>query len=66
MGATKGKRLFGGTLLTMEYFFDVLDVELWKALLYRGLDFEGDVLTHQDYLQEAHGPGMEFVSILAW
>ena len=50
VGATKGTRLFGGTLLRMEYFFDVLDVELWNALLYRGLDFEGDALTHQDYL----------------
>jgi len=57
VGATKGKRLFDGTLLTVRYFFDVLDMELWKTLLYRGLDFEGDVLKHPKYLQEAYEAG---------
>ena len=41
-GATKGKKLFDGILLSLKYFFEVIDMELWKALLYRGLDFEGD------------------------
>jgi multimeric flavodoxin WrbA len=59
VGATKGKKLFDGTLLTIKYFFDVLDMELWKALLYRGLDFEGDVLKHPEYLQEAYEAGKE-------
>lgn len=44
VGATKGKRLFDGPLLTVRYFFDALNAELWRALLYRGLDFEGDAL----------------------
>jgi hypothetical protein len=35
-------------------------MELWKALLYRGLDFEGDVLKHPEYLQEAYETGKEF------
>jgi len=60
VGATRGKRLFDGTLLTLKYFFDILDAELWKALLYRELDFEGDVLKHPEYLQEAYGTGKEF------
>jgi multimeric flavodoxin WrbA len=60
VGATKGKRLFDGTLLTVKYFFDVLDTELWRALLYRGLDFEGDVLKHPEFLQEAYETGKEF------
>jgi multimeric flavodoxin WrbA len=64
VGATKGKKLFDGTLLTLKYFFDVLDMELWKALLFRGLDFGEDVLSHPDYLQEAHEAGSEFASIL--
>jgi multimeric flavodoxin WrbA len=59
VGATKGKRLFDGALLTVKYFFDVLDMELWKALLYRGLDFEGDVLKHPEHLQEAYEAGKE-------
>jgi len=58
-GATKGKRLFDGVLLTVRYFFDALDAELWKTLLYRGLDFEGDVLKNPDYLQEARAAGAD-------
>ena len=57
VGATKGKKLFDGALLTIKYFFDVLDMELWKALLHRGLDFEGDVLKHPKYLEEAYEEG---------
>jgi multimeric flavodoxin WrbA len=60
VGATKGKKLFDGALLTVKYFFDVLDVELWKALLHRGLDFEGDVLKHPEFLEEAYSAGKEF------
>jgi len=63
-GATKGKKLFDGTLLSIKYFFDVLDMELWKALLYRGLDFEGDVFKHPEYLQEAYEAGKELAATL--
>jgi hypothetical protein len=38
-------------------------MELWKALLFRGLDFEEDVLSHPDYLLEAPEAGREFASI---
>jgi hypothetical protein len=61
VGATKGKKLFDGTLLTVRYFLDALDTALWRSLLYRGLDFEGDVLAHPEYLEEAHHTGREFV-----
>ena len=64
VGATKGKRLFDGTLLTVRYFFDALDMKLWKSLLYRGLDFKGDVLKHPDYLKEAYEAGIDFVRAL--
>ncbi len=60
VGATRGKRLFDGALLTIKYFFDVLDMELWKSLLYRELDFEGDVLNHPEYLEEAYESGKAF------
>jgi multimeric flavodoxin WrbA len=60
VGATRGKKLFDGTLLTLRYFFDILDTQLWKALLYRQLDFEGDVSKHPEYLQEAYDAGKEF------
>jgi multimeric flavodoxin WrbA len=56
-GATKGKKLFDGTLLTVRYFFDVLDMELWDSLLLRGLDHAGDVLHHPEYIQAARLAG---------
>ena len=64
VGATKGKKLFDGTLLTVKYFFDVLDMELWRSLLYRSLDFEDDVLKHPEYLEEAYQAGKEFAQAL--
>jgi multimeric flavodoxin WrbA len=56
-GATKGKKLFNGVLLTVKYFFDVLDMELFRSLLYRGLEFEGDVLKYPEYLEAAYEAG---------
>jgi len=59
VGATSGKKLFDGALLTVKYFLDPLDMELWRALLYRGLDFEGDVLKHPEYLEQAYRTGYD-------
>ncbi|MGD9281755.1 MAG: flavodoxin family protein, partial [Desulfobacterales bacterium] len=64
VGATKGKKLFDGMLLSVKYFFDVLDMELWKALLYRQLDFQDDALKHPEYLEEAYLSGKAFVTAL--
>jgi multimeric flavodoxin WrbA len=64
VGATKGKKLFDGMLLSVKYFFDVLDMELWKALLYRQLDFQDDVLKHPEYLAEAYEAGKAFSSAI--
>ncbi|MFP4391405.1 MAG: flavodoxin family protein [Desulfohalobiaceae bacterium] len=63
-GATKGKRLFEGTLLSVKYFFDVLDMQLWDTLLYRGLDREEDILAHPEYMQEARAKGVELAQAL--
>jgi multimeric flavodoxin WrbA len=60
VGATQGKKLFDGALLTVRYFLDTLDMVLWKSLLYRGLDFEGDVLKHPEYLEESYRAGEDF------
>ena len=65
VGATRGKKLFDGALLTVRYFFDVLDMALWRSLLYRSLDLEGDVLNHTDYLEEAYRAGREFAGALS-
>jgi len=59
-GATKGKKLFDGMLLSMRYFFDVLDAGVDETLLCRGLDFEGDVHRFPEYLEAAHRLGSTF------
>jgi multimeric flavodoxin WrbA len=64
VGATRGKKLFDGVLLTVKYFLDTFDAELWKSLLYRGLDFEGDVRKHPEYLEEAYQAGKEIAGLL--
>jgi hypothetical protein len=64
VGATKGKKLFDGTLLTVKYFFDVLDMELFRSLLCRGLDFEGDVLKHPEYLEAAYQAGNDLAKAI--
>ena len=64
VGATKGKKLFDGMLLTVKYFFDVLDMELWKSLLYRQLDFQDDVLKHPEYLEEAYEAGKQLTAAI--
>jgi multimeric flavodoxin WrbA len=64
VGATKGKKLFDGMLLSVKYFFDILDMELWKTLLYRQLDFQEDILKHPEYLEEAYKTGKAFVTAI--
>ena len=65
VGATGGKKLFDGPLLTVRFFLDVLDAELGRSLLYRGLDFEEDVLEHPEYLEEAFEAGQALARTLA-
>jgi multimeric flavodoxin WrbA len=65
VGATQGKKLFDGVLLTVKYFFDVLDMELWRSALFRGLDFQGDVLKHPEYLEEAYRAGKDLAQTIA-
>ncbi|NNF98006.1 MAG: flavodoxin family protein [Desulfobacteraceae bacterium] len=64
-GATQGKKLFDGVLLTMRYFLDVLNTELWENLLCRGLDHEGDVTKHPEYLEQAYRAGQKLVGALS-
>lgn len=64
VGATHGKKLFDGALLTVRYFYDVLDTELLEPLLFRGLDFEGDVLKHPQMLDAAFRSGQRLVQSL--
>jgi multimeric flavodoxin WrbA len=58
VGATKGAKLFDGTLLTVKYFFDTIDAELSHTLLYRSVDGKGEILKHPEALQQAYNLGM--------
>lgn len=64
LGATQGKKLFDGVVLSMRYFFDTLDMELWKTLAYRGIDVEGDINNHPEYLMEAYESGKTLAEAL--
>lgn len=57
VGATKGAKLFDGTLLTVKYFFDTINAELSHSLLHRGIDGKGEILKHPAALQEAYDLG---------
>jgi multimeric flavodoxin WrbA len=61
VGATEGRKLFDGALLTVKYFFDVLDTGLWRTVLCRGVDRRGEIDNRQDYLQQAYAAGEEMV-----
>lgn len=63
-GATGGKKLFDGALMSVKYFFDVLDTELWQSLLYRNLDFEGDVNRFPQYLDESYQAGQQLAEAI--
>lgn len=61
VGATGGRKLFDGSLLTVKYFFDTIDMALWRSLLVRGLDAAGDVQQHPEHLDAAYQAGRDLV-----
>ncbi|TKB07320.1 flavodoxin family protein [Desulforhopalus sp. IMCC35007] len=64
VGATSGKKLFDGAILTVKYFFDVLNAGLWKTILCRGVDRRGEIDKKVDYLTEAFDAGKELAQLL--
>lgn len=64
-GATRGKKLFDGVLLTMRYFLEVLDARLWRSLLVRGVDHQGDIFKHPEHLAAAYQAGRELAETAA-
>jgi hypothetical protein len=64
VGATKGQKLFEGSILTVKYFFDAIHAEYAGELLFRGLDAKGAVLKQPEALQKAFETGRRLVSEL--
>jgi len=61
VGATKGKNLFEGTILTIRYFFDAIDVEYSGELLYKKVDSKGAIRDHPTALKDCYEAGRAFV-----
>ena len=64
VGATGGKKLFEGAILTVKYFFDVLNAGLWRTVLCRGVDRRGEIDKREDYLKEAFEAGRDLAKAL--
>ncbi len=59
VGGSKGEKIFDGSLMTMKYFFDSLDMVFYKSLLYRGVDAKGEILDHPTAMVDAYMLGKE-------
>ena len=53
VGATKGKTLFDGSILTVKYFFEAIGVKYVDELLVRGVDRKGEIEEHPAALSDA-------------
>jgi multimeric flavodoxin WrbA len=61
VGATQGKKLFDGAVLTVKYFFDAIGVKYSGDLLVRGVDKKGQIEEHPAALEDAFRLGQELV-----
>jgi len=62
VGATYGSKLFDGVILTVRYFFDVLNIPYRGNLLIRGIDDKGEILGKPAYLTSAYNLGRKIAS----
>jgi len=53
VGATRGKKLFDGAILTVKYFFEAIGVKYVDELLVPGIDKRGEIREHQTALSDA-------------
>jgi multimeric flavodoxin WrbA len=61
VGATQGKKLFDGAVLTVKYFFDAIGVKYSSDLLVRGIDKKGQIEENPAALEDAFRLGQELV-----
>jgi multimeric flavodoxin WrbA len=61
VGATQGKKLFDGAVLTVKYFFDAIGVKYSGDLLVRGIDKKGQIEEHPAAIEDAFRLGRELV-----
>jgi len=61
VGATKGKQLFDGSILTVKYFFQAIGVQYSEELLVRGIDDRAEIRGHPETLANAFELGRRLV-----
>lgn len=61
VGATKGEKLFDGSILTVRYFFQTIGVQYADELLIRGIDKKGEIREHPTALRDAFDLGHRLV-----
>ena len=61
VGATRGKQLFDGSILTVKYFFQAIGAEYTGELLLRGVDKRGEIKEHPAALSDAFELGKKLV-----
>jgi multimeric flavodoxin WrbA len=59
-GATRGKRLFECSILTIKYFFDALGVDYAGELSFKEIEERGAILQHSQALAECRRAGRDF------
>lgn len=64
VGATKGKKLFDCSILTVRYFFEAIGVSYQGELCFREIDEKGAILSRPDYLEACFRAGKELVERL--
>ena len=57
VGATRGEKLFDGSIATVKFFFKTIGVEYSEEVLVRGVDRKGEILEHPSALQDAFEMG---------
>ena len=62
VAATRGKKLFDGVRLTIQYFFDAIDVAYSDELFVRGADEKGEVRDQPEALKAAYDLGRRLVT----
>ncbi len=62
VGATRGKNLFEGTILTAKYFFDAVGARFEGSLGYRQIEHMGDIKNHPTALNDAAQKARELIT----
>ena len=63
VGATRGEKLFDGSILSIKYFFQAIGVEYVDELLVRGVDKKGEIKEHPTALTDAFEMGKRLAQV---